>query len=155
MYSVKIKEDLNKEFESIFGAGCVNVTTASIQAIYIPQQLKQSIMKKQQMNEEVARKILEIKRTEAEAQQRIAKEKGEAEAKRIDAQGKADARMIEAAAIAKANKMISESLDEKVLAYKALENTKAEIDRWNGVKPKVLMTGDTKPLIQIPTGDTK
>jgi len=148
VYSAKIKEDLNKQFSSIFGEGCVNVTTASIQAIYIPAQLKQSIMKKQQMNEEVARKILEIKRTEAEAKQRIAKEKGEAEAKRIDAQGKADARMIEADAIARANKMISESLDKNVLAYKALENTKAEIDKWNGVKPKVMLN-DAKPLIQI------
>jgi len=150
-YSAKIKEHLNKQFTGIFGDGCVNVTTASIQNIYIPAQLKKSIMAKQQMNEEVSRKELEIKRTQAEAKQRIEKEKGEAEAKRIDAQGIADARIIEATAIATANKKIAESLTPEVLVYKKLENEKAQIDKWNGVKPRVMMTGETTPLIQIPT----
>jgi len=151
MYGAKIKEHLNQQFSNIFGDGCVNVTTASIQAIYIPNQLKQSIMKKQQMNEEVARKELEIKKTEAEAKQRVAKEKGEAEAKRVNAQGIADARIIEATAIATANRKIAESLTPEVLAYKKLENDKAEIDRWDGVKPKVMMTGETQPLVTLPT----
>ncbi len=106
-------------------------------------------MQKQQMNETVARKELEIKKTQAEAKQRVAKERGEAEAKRVNAQGIADSRIIEATAISKANKMISESLDENVLAYKALENQKAEIDRWDGVKPKVMLSDSSTPLIQV------
>jgi regulator of protease activity HflC (stomatin/prohibitin superfamily) len=150
-YSAKIKQHLNDQFKSIFGEGCVQVATASIQNIYIPAQLKKSIMAKQQMNEEVARKELEIKRTEAEAKQRVAKEKGEAEAKRVNAQGIADARIIEATAIAKANREISASLTPEVLAYKQLENDKAEIDRWNGVKPKVLMGAGATPIVQLPS----
>jgi regulator of protease activity HflC (stomatin/prohibitin superfamily) len=150
-YSVKIKDNLNKKFTGIFGEGCVRVSTASIQNIYIPVQLKKSIMAKQQMNEEVARKELEIKRTEAEAKQRVAKEKGEAEAKRVNAQGIADARIIEATAIAKANREISASLTPEVLAYKQLENDKAEIDRWDGVKPKVLMGTGATPIVQLPS----
>jgi len=149
-YSVKIKENLNKKFNSIFGEGCVKVSAASIQNIYIPPQLKKSIMAKQQMNEEVARKELEIKRTEAEAKQRVAKERGEAEAKRVNAQGIADSRLIEATAIAKANKMIAESLTPEVLSYKQLENEKAEIDRWDGVKPKVMLGDKSSPFIQVP-----
>ena len=149
-YSAKIKEHLNKQFAGIFGEGCVNVTTASIQNIYIPTQLKKSIMAKQQMNEEVSRKRLEIQRTVAEAEQRVAKEKGEAEAKRVNAQGIADSRIIEAKAIAEANNKINLSLTANVLKYKDLENKKAEIDKWNGVKPRVVLSRDSTPLISIP-----
>ena len=149
IYSNGIEAGLNKEFEDIFGAGCVTVTTASIQHIYIPPVLKKSIMAKVQMNEEVSRKRLEIAKTVAEAEQRVAEENGKAEAKRIDAQGIADARIIEADAIAKANIKISNSLDDKVLAYKALENEKAGIDKWNGVKPRVMLGSGTSALLNI------
>lgn len=151
MYSVKIKEHLNKQFAEIFSEGCVQVATASIQNIYIPKQLKQSIMAKQQMKEEVSRKEQEVKKTEAEAKQRVAKEKGEAEAKRVNAQGIADARIIEAKAIAEANDKIARSLTPEVLAYKQLENDKAQIDKWDGVRSKVVLGEGSSPLIQIPT----
>ena len=151
MYSVKIKENLNKKFGEIFGEGCVQVSTASIQNIYIPKQLKDSIMKKQQMNEEVSRTRVSIAKTKAEAEKRIAKEEGEAQAKRVNAKGIADARIIEADAIAKANEKIASSLTPEVLAYKQLENDKAEIDRWDGVKPKVLMGQGSTPIVQLPS----
>jgi len=156
MYSVKIKEKLNRKFNEIFGEGCVQVSTASIQNIYIPKLLKDSIMKKQQMNEDVARTRVSIAKTKAEAEKRIAKEEGEAQAKRVNAKGIADARIIEADAIAKANAKIAQSLTPEVLAYKQLENDKAEIDRWDGVKPKVLMGQGSTPIVQLPSiGEVK
>ena len=151
LYSNGIEAGLNKEFEDIFGAGCVNVTTASIQHIYIPEILKKSIMAKVQMNEEVDKTRMEIEKTVAEAEKRVARENGEADAKRVRARGVADARIIEASAIAEANDKIDASLTDKVLAYKALENEKANIDKWDGVKPRVMMSNGATPLVNIPT----
>lgn len=59
-----------------------------------------------------------------------------AEKAKIEAQGKADARKIEAESEAAANKMISESLSEKLI-----ENKK--IEKWNGDVPKVQGSGAT------------
>tara|TARA_R110000803_G_scaffold210835_1_gene284178 strand:+ start:45890 stop:46726 length:837 start_codon:yes stop_codon:yes gene_type:complete len=56
-----------------------------------------------------------------------------AEAKKVgaEAEGKAKAIMIEAVAQAKANRIISESITTNLIKYK-------EIEKWDGVKPKVL-----------------
>jgi len=149
IYSAKVNEILNIQFDKLFGKGCVFVSSSSIQNIYIPPQLQASIMAKQQMNEEVSRKILEIKFSEAEAKQRVAKEEGEAKAKIVNAQGIADSRIIEAKAIGESNRLITESLTKEVLAYKALENEKAQIDKWNGVRSKVVLGKESTPLIEI------
>lgn len=63
-----------------------------------------------------------------------------AEKARIEAQGKADAKLIEANAEAEANKMIAESLTDKLN-----ENTK--IKKWNGVVPYI--TGNATPIIDM------
>lgn len=59
-----------------------------------------------------------------------------AEKAKIEAQGKADARKIEAESEATANKMISDSLSEKLI-----ENKK--IEKWNGDVPTVQGSGAT------------
>lgn len=59
-----------------------------------------------------------------------------AEKAKIEAQGKADARKIEAESEAAANKMISDSLSEKLI-----ENKK--IEKWNGDVPTVQGSGAT------------
>ena len=63
-----------------------------------------------------------------------------AEKARIEAQGKADAKLIEANAEAEANKMIAESLTDKLN-----ENTK--IKKWNGVVSYI--TGNVTPIIDM------
>jgi len=63
-----------------------------------------------------------------------------AEKARIEAQGKADAKLIEANAEAEANKMIAESLTDKLN-----ENTK--IKKWNGVVSYI--TGNATPIIDM------
>jgi len=142
LYSIKIKQELNKAFINMFGEGCVTVTMTSIQMIHLPQQLQHSIMEKQQAEQDVAK-------TKLQAEKRVAKTQGEADSRRIEAQGRADARIIEADAIAEANNKISESLTKEVLAYKQLENDKAAIDRWDGVKPKVMLAEGNNALLSI------
>lgn len=63
-----------------------------------------------------------------------------AEKAKIEAQGKADARKIEAESEAAANKMISDSLSEKLI-----ENKK--IEKWNGDVPKV--QGSSATIVDV------
>ena len=72
----------------------------------------------------------------------IDKAEAEAEVARTNAQAKADARMIEAEAEAEANKMIEQSLTDKVLRQKY-------IDKWDGMLPKV--SGDNSMILDIGT----
>lgn len=76
----------------------------------------------------------------------IDKAAADAEVARTNAQAKADARMIEAEAEAEANKMLEESLTEKVLKQKY-------IDKWNGEVPKV--SGDNSMILNMDSFEEK
>lgn len=70
----------------------------------------------------------------------IDKAAADAEVARTNAQAKADARMIEAQAESEANKMLEQSLTDKVLKQKY-------IDKWNGEVPKV--SGDNSMILNM------
>lgn len=71
------------------------------------------------------------------AEQKLLKAKTEAEEKKVTAQGNADAMLIEAEAEAKANKILSESVTDKLVDYK-------KIEKWDGKMPYA--TGGTAIL---------
>lgn len=73
-----------------------------------------------------------INQKKAEAEQRKIEAESKAEAKRIEAEANAQNKITEAEAQAKANKMISDSLTDKVLMNKYLDNMRAETDKWDG-----------------------
>lgn len=74
-------------------------------------------------------------RTKTEQEQEIVKANAEAEKKKIAAEAEANKILTEANAQAEANRKLEESLSEKVLKYKVVEN-------WNGVYPKVVSNGN-------------
>ena len=87
-----------------------------------------------------------LKTTTEQEQARIIAET-DAEKKRIAAKAEADAILAQAQAQADANKLLEESLSDKVIAYE-------QIQKWNGVMPKVT-SGDSGLLINIPLDDTQ
>lgn len=77
-------------------------------------------------------------KTKTEQQQAIEIANAEAKKKTIAADAQAQATLTEAQAQAEANKLLEESLTEKVIAYE-------QIQKWNGVMPKV--TGSDNGLL--------
>lgn len=77
-------------------------------------------------------------KTKTEQQQAIEIANAEAKKKTIAADAQAQATLTEAHAQAEANKLLEESLTEKVIAYE-------QIQKWNGVMPKV--TGSDSGLL--------
>lgn len=74
-------------------------------------------------------------RTRTEQEQEIVKANAEAEKKKIAAEAEANKILTEANAQAEAHRKLEESLSEKVLKYKVVEN-------WDGVYPKVVSDGN-------------
>lgn len=72
----------------------------------------------------------------------IDKAKADAEVAKTNAQAQADAKMIEAQAEAEANKLLEQSLTDKILRQKYIE-------KWNGELPKV--SGDSSLIIGYDT----
>ncbi len=77
-------------------------------------------------------------KTKTEQQQAIEIANAEAKKKTIAADAQAQATLTEAHAQAEANKLLEESLTEKIIAYE-------QIQKWNGVMPKV--TGSDSGLL--------
>lgn len=90
-------------------------------------------------NELEALKI-EKEKAEIENQKNIDKASAEAEQKKIKAEAEAQATLIEAEAQAEANRLLSESLTDKLL-----EQQKYEV--WDGTLPQV--TGGSTPIIDL------
>ena len=85
-------------------------------------------------------------KTQTEQEQAIVIAEANAKQKVIAADAEAEAILKQAQAQADANKLLEESLSEKVIAYE-------QIQKWNGVMPKV--TGsDGGLLINVPLDDT-
>lgn len=79
-------------------------------------------------------------KTQTEQEEQIVIAEAEAKKKTIAAEAEATAIKTKADAQAEANKVLSESLDEKVIQYET-------IDKWNGQLPKVASSAN--PLISI------
>lgn len=78
-----------------------------------------------------------INQKKAEAEQRKIEAESKAEAKRIEAEANAQVKLTEAEAQAKANRMISDSVTDKVLMSKYLDNMRAETDKWDGKRSMI------------------
>lgn len=78
-------------------------------------------------------------KTETEQKQAITIAEAEAEKKVIEAEANANAILAEAEAQAEANRLLEESLSDKVIAYE-------QISKWDGVMPKVV-SGDSNGLL--------
>lgn len=127
IYTSEIRSELGKQLNGIVGKeNCILIDSVSINNIKIPQQLAESILKKQQTEEAVKIANLEIERIKAQAQAEIEKNKG----------------------ISEAQKILAQSLTPQMLQWKELEVRQMEIEKWNGVMPTTLMSDKASLLLQ-------
>ncbi len=128
---VKIEEGIKKSIKTI-SKGKVEVVGVQLRDIKLPPRIAQKIeevqiakqeAEKMKYVEERAKKEQEVKKIQAETQkiQKVIAAEAEAEKKIKEAEGIAKARVLEAKATAEANKLISSSIDDKVLKWKSLE----------------------------------
>ena len=127
VYTAQIQRTLTSEIDKMLGKeGCVEIDSVSIKNIKIPAQLNESILRKQQMEESVKIAELEIQRIKAEAQAEIEKNIG----------------------VAKAQKILTESISDKMIEWKRLEIEQQKNNKWNGVTPTHVLSPDTSIIIK-------
>lgn len=126
-YTADIQETLTREIDKMLGkSGCIEIDSVSIKNIKIPPQLNESILRKQQMEESVKIAELEIQKIKAQAQAEIEKNRGIAEAQRI----------------------LSESISDKMIEWKHLEIEQQKIEKWNGVTPTHVLNPSSSVIIK-------
>lgn len=99
----------------------VTLTSVQLREIVLPQNIKEQIEKVQVARQEAERKKYEVEQAKMEAEKAVTLAKGEADVNRTKAQGAADAIAIEAKAQSQANRLIGESLSNKLLELRQIE----------------------------------
>ncbi|MCI6218178.1 MAG: SPFH domain-containing protein [Helicobacter sp.] len=99
----------------------VTLTSVQLREIVLPEKVKAQIEQVQVARQEAERVRYEVDRAKQEAEKVAALAKGEADANRVRAQGVADSITIEAKAQAQANRLISESLSQRLLELRQIE----------------------------------
>lgn len=99
----------------------VSLSSVQLREIVLPQNIKDQIEKVQVARQEAERVRYEVDRAKQEAEKVAALAKGEADANRVRAQGVADAVAIEAKAQSQANRLISDSLSNRLLDLRQIE----------------------------------
>jgi len=152
--AIKIQTQIAKEIDKLDG-NPVELVAVQLRSIMLPPKIKDQIERVQIAKQEAERVKYEVLRAKQEAEKKAALARGTAEAKKIEAQGEADRIRIEAEAQAKANKLISDSLSEKLLVLKQIQiqgkfNEALKTNR----DAKILLTpGGAVPNIWLDTKD--
>lgn len=131
-----LTERLGERFEP-YGIVIDNIALADVRP---DDETARAITEKIQAQEALEKAKVTAEKDKVEANKNKEVAEIAAEQARIEAQGAADAKLIEANAEAEANKMIAESLTDKLN-----ENTK--IKKWNGVVSYI--TGNATPIIDM------
>jgi len=118
--AIKIQSEIAKGIDKL-EAVPVELVAVQLRSILLPPKIKDQIERVQIAKQEAERVKYEVLRAKQEAEKKAALARGTAEAKKIEAQGEADKIRIEAEAQAKANKLISDSLSEKLLVLKQIQ----------------------------------
>lgn len=114
--------------------------TVNLKDIVVPEAIRTKQLDVQAAKQDSLKAAELIVKSENEAKSEAAKALGIADKKRIESQGIADAILIEASAKAKANKLIAESITDKVLQADAIQ-------AWERGGSKVPTVGGTIPFI--------
>ncbi len=150
----EIQENLRKRVEAIPGTPVV-LDSVELRNIQLPTKIQEKIeeLQAEKQNVMIAEQQKERAKREAERKAEIAR--GEAEKKRIEAQGHADKITIEANAQAKANRLISDSLTDRLLQLKQIEtqNRFNEALKVNKDAKIFLTPGGAVPNIWIDSKD--
>jgi regulator of protease activity HflC (stomatin/prohibitin superfamily) len=126
LYATEIKHDLEVKVNDSMKKQCVSIEMVSIKDIRLPSQLMDSIMKKNQMEEESRRAELEVKKAQAEANVAIARAKGTAESQLA----------------------LAKSITPEMIKWKELEIQDEAVKRWDGKMPQYT-GGGAVPFINV------
>jgi len=118
----------NKLNESYAKNPYFKLVNINLKDIIVPKKIADKMLEVQAAKQDALKSEELIRKAQNEAKAREAKAQGEANAVKIQAQGKGEAILLEATAQAKANKLVSESLTDKILRNNAIQT-------WNGVTP--------------------
>lgn len=127
-------KNLQKSLDEKYGENVIIINKVTISNTDFEDSYNQAIAAKQKAK--LAAEEQEIKNKQA-----VDKAEANAKVKMKNAQAEADAKIISAEAEAKANKLLENSLSEKILKEKYIQ-------KWNGQLPKVI-TGDDGNTIMI------
>ena len=131
--AAKIEEGIRKEIKNQ-SQGAVEVVGVQLRNILLPRDIEQKI-KEVQIAKQEAEKMKYIEE-KARKEQEVAKIKAETEKlkKIIKAKAEAEARLLKAKAEAESNKILSESINDKILKYEALQVQKQMAESIKGNK---------------------
>lgn len=116
LISTNIESEISK-----FKNQPVSLSSVQLREIVLPQNIKEQIEKVQVARQEAERKRYEVEQAKMEAEKAVTLAKGEADVNRTKAQGAADAITIEAKAQSNANKLIGNSLTNRLLDLRQIE----------------------------------
>lgn len=112
-YADDIRNELEQRVNSALKKQCVTFEMVSIRDIKLPSQLMDSIMKKNQMEEESRRAELEVKKARAEAEVAVARAEG----------------------TAKAQLALAKSITPEMIKWRQLEIEEQATAKWDGKLP--------------------
>ena len=125
-YSAQIATEFEQKVNATIRKQCVTVEMVAIRDIHLPKQLTDSIMIKNQMEEQSRTAELAVKKAKAEAEIEVAK-----------AQGTAQAQLA-----------LAKSLTPEMLEWKRLDNNHFALEKWNGILPTT-NAGGAVPFLNI------
>ena len=135
LYSTK-REESRVEVQDFItkrlGAEGFIIQQFTVNETRVPEAVVQAINAKVAMIQESQKAEAQVRKTEAEAKQRVAQAQGEADSKRLSADAEAYF-----------NKTVAASITPEYVQYKALE-------RWNGELPQMMGTGAV-PFVNLNT----
>lgn len=120
----EIADLINKNIEAEvmkFTNQPVSLSSVQLREIVLPQNIKDQIEQVQVARQAAERKRYEVEQAKMEAEKAVTLAKGEADVNRTKAQGAADAITIEARAQSQANRLISDSLSNRLLDLRQIE----------------------------------
>lgn len=134
LYSTK-REQARVEVQAFItkqlGAEGFTIQQFTINETRVPETVVAAINSKVAMIQESQKAEAQVRKTEAEAKQRVAQAQGEADAKRLSADAEAYY-----------NKTVAASITDAYVQYKALE-------KWNGVLPQMMSSGAPVPFVNV------
>ena len=152
--AVEIQQKLRERVNAI-KSNPVALDSVELRNIQLPAKIQEKIeeLQAEKQNVMIAEQQKERAKREAERKAEIAR--GEAQKKRIEAQGSADKIRIEAESQAKANRLISDSLTDKLLRLKQIQTQNAfnQALRVNKNAKIFLTPGGAVPNIWIDSKD--
>ena len=125
-YAALIKTGLENKANTALKNQCITVEMVSVKDIHIPKEFMDTIMKKNQMEEESRRTELQVKKAKAEAEIEIARAEG----------------------TSKAQLALAKSITPEMIKWKELENTSNAIQKWDGKLPTTNMS-NAVPFVNV------